>query len=124
MRRIAALLILGGALTSCTTAVTDAHFELLDGSIVGPQRLLSDTAMFTATNAGELPHTLVVTTNDGTVVAATDVVQPGETVDLAVSLSPGTFQVSCRIVAQGEDGELMDHYELGMRQTVIVSATG
>ncbi len=122
MRKRAALLALGIAVAGCTAPATDAAFVLYDGSIEGPSHLTSDLSVFTAINSGERPHTLVVTTNDGSVVAASDLIQPGETARLAVELRPGVFQVSCRIVVENDDGELIDHYELGMRHTVNVTA--
>ena len=66
-------------------------------------------------------RTLEVTTNEGEVIAATDLIQPGHTTTLAVDLQPGTYQVSCRIVAENDEGQLIDHYELGMRHTVNVT---
>lgn len=124
MRTRVIVVLLGIALGACQSASMEATFELRDGSISGPSNLLSDVSSFNATNTGELPHTLVVTSNDGTVIAATDLVQPGETMELAVDLHPGMFQVSCRIVAQNDEGQLLDHYELGMRHTVDITATG
>lgn len=120
MKRLTRVLLLVLALSACQTGSAETVFELRDGSIEGPSNLTSDVTSLTATNTGERPHTLVVTANDGTVIAATDLVQPGETVDLNVELYPGMFQVSCRIVAQTDDGTIVDHYELGMRKTVDV----
>lgn len=120
MRRLATLTALAIAISACQSAGDGAVFDLRDGSISGPSRVTGDVTEFTASNTGTFPHTMVVTANDGRVIAATDLIQPGETVALEVDLYPGMFQVSCRIVAQGDDGELIDHYELGMRQSVDV----
>ncbi|MDX1469464.1 MAG: hypothetical protein R3258_08980 [Acidimicrobiia bacterium] len=120
MRRVATILGLVALISACQPATDEALFELADGSISGPSRVVSDVNTFTASNTGNLAHTMVVTANDGRVIAATDLIQPGETAALEVDLDPGMFQVSCRIVAQGDDGELMDHYELGMRLSLDV----
>jgi hypothetical protein len=37
-----------------------------------------------------------------------------------VSLNSGTYVFSCRIVSQDDEGNLIDHYELGMNRTVTV----
>ncbi|MDX1450817.1 MAG: hypothetical protein R3246_17335, partial [Acidimicrobiia bacterium] len=39
---------------------------------------------------------------------------------LLVDLAQGTYVVSCRIVVQTPDGELVDHYELGMVSSISV----
>ena len=120
IKRIAAILGLVTAISACQPAADEAVFELADGSISGPSRVVSDLNSFMATNTGMLAHTMVVTANDGRVLAATYLIQPGETAAIEVDLDPGMFQVSCRIVAQGDDGDLMDHYELGMRLSLDV----
>jgi uncharacterized cupredoxin-like copper-binding protein len=55
-----------------------------------------------------------VTDNEGNVLAATDVVAPGTDATLSVDLQPGAYQVSCRLVGQDGDGNIIDHYENGM----------
>ena len=71
-------------------------------------------------NQGEIPHTLVVATNDGTVLAASDAVQPQAQQTLTVRLQPGTYQLTCRIVFRGDDGLLVDHYQEGMGTVLTV----
>ena len=71
-------------------------------------------------NQGEIPHTLVVATNDGTVLAASDAVQPQARQTLTVRLQPGTYQLTCRIVFRGDDGLLVDHYQEGMGTVLTV----
>jgi hypothetical protein len=71
-------------------------------------------------NAGAFPHTLVVTTDDGTVVAASPVLQSDETIELDLELEPGTYHLSCRLVVQIDDGTLIDHFQRGMHATVRV----
>ena len=71
-------------------------------------------------NEGEIPHTLVVAANDGTVLAASDAVQPQSQQTLTVRLQPGTYQLTCRIVFRGDDGLLVDHYQEGMGTILTV----
>ena len=40
---------------------------------------------------------------------------------MSLDLTPGKYQITCRIVTQIEDGSLIDHYDAGMNQTVEVS---
>ncbi|HJU81045.1 MAG TPA: cupredoxin domain-containing protein [Acidimicrobiia bacterium] len=75
---------------------------------------------FELQNEGEIPHTLVVATNDGTVLAASDAVQPLSQQTLTVRLQPGTYQLTCRIVFRGDDGLLVDHYQEGMGTILTV----
>jgi hypothetical protein len=71
-------------------------------------------------NTGEFGHTLIVTDADGRVVASTDVLAPGGTTDLDLTLDPGTYQFTCRIVVELPDGEIVDHYAAGMDRRVTV----
>ena len=75
---------------------------------------------FELRNGGEIPHTLVVATNDGTVLAASNAVQPEAHETLTVRLQPGTYQLTCRIVFRGDDGRLVDHYQEGMGTLLTV----
>ncbi|MGH8925656.1 MAG: cupredoxin domain-containing protein [Acidimicrobiia bacterium] len=71
-------------------------------------------------NDGEIPHTLVVATNDGTVLAASAAVESEGRQTLTVRLEPGTYQLTCRIVFRGDDGLLVDHYQNGMGTVLTV----
>ncbi|MGH8946141.1 MAG: cupredoxin domain-containing protein [Acidimicrobiia bacterium] len=71
-------------------------------------------------NSGAFPHTLVVTTDDGTVVVASPVLQPDEAIELDLDLEPGTYHLSCRLVVETDDGMLVDHFQRGMHATVAV----
>lgn len=82
--------------------------------------LASGQSNLTVSNSGEFAHTLVIADRTGTVLAATGLIQPGETTELDVDLSNGQFQFTCRIVAQKPDGELVDHFEAGMSTIVRV----
>lgn len=95
-------------------------YQLGEFFINGPTTLSEDTPAISVENGGEFPHTLVVSTPDGKVITATDLVAPGETATLDLALDPGTYQFTCRIVSQGPDGQLIDHFERGMHTTVAI----
>ena len=40
--------------------------------------------------------------------------------DVNLRLTPDTYQLTCRIVVQLEDGSLIDHYQNGMGETIVV----
>ncbi len=106
---------------ACSSPPSQAtSYDLTEFEINGPTTTPTGASSLTVSNSGEFPHTLVIADEDGTVIAATDLVQPGQTVELEVELSEGTFQFTCRIVAQTPDGELVDHFEEGMAETVVV----
>ena len=67
-----------------------------------------------AVNSGQFAHTIVVTDASGEVVDASDLIAPDERLTVTVDLDEGTYRISCRIVSSSPDGELFDHYELGM----------
>lgn len=69
---------------------------------------------FAVFNEGEFPHTLVVAGESGEVVFASDVLNPGERMNVKLDLAAGAYQLTCRIVVQLEDGQLIDHYQNGM----------
>jgi len=77
-------------------------------------------APVTLTNSGEFSHTLVITRDDGGVVFASDVIGPGETATVRLDLEPGEYELSCRLVAQTEGGDLVDHFEEGMRADLTI----
>lgn len=104
----------------CSANATEQAFELVEWHIDGPAHLEGGAGSVQVTNSGTLPHTLVVTNSSGEVVAATDLVPPGETVDLDLDLESGRYSFTCRIVAQSPDGEIVDHYEAGMNTMVEV----
>ena len=114
---IAALLI-----AACSGPVADqAQYDLGEFYIAGPAQIEAGSSTLVASNSGEFAHTIVITGQEGGVIAATQLIQPGETVDLAVDLAPGRYQITCRIVAQTDDGRLVDHYEAGMGAMVEAS---
>lgn len=111
MRRLLVVVLL---VAGCGSAASDDSFILDEGSIAGPDLLAAGVGELQISNVGEFNHTLVVTNSDGTVVAATEVLPPGTSAVLTVDLVEGTYQVSCRLVGQDSEGNLIDHYEQGM----------
>lgn len=81
----------------------------------------ADGRLVTVRNSGEFPHTLVVTHDEGAVVYASEIIDPGEEVDLDLALEPGEYELSCRLVAQTDAGDLVDHFEEGMRSELVIS---
>lgn len=115
---IAALLM---TLASCSgSRAAGSGFELAEWHIDGPGEMTAGTGSVDISNSGTLPHTLVVTDAEGHVMAATDLIAPGESSELALDLDPGTYSFTCRIVAQNPEGEIVDHFEAGMNATVSV----
>lgn len=110
-------------LTACSGAVeAEQGFDLSEFSIEGPARLTSGNSSLSVGNSGQFPHTLVISGDDGTVIAASDLIPPGETAQLELFLDDGAYQFSCRIVSQTPDGAIVDHYEEGMAKTVSVGS--
>lgn len=128
MRRVSATagVLFGFVLVACATASAEPvkadHVALDEFTIetggeawqAGPIRLSVD-------NVGERDHTLIVSREDGEVVAATDIVEPGDVLEFDVDLGSGTYELTCRIVVEGGNGEIFDHFEQGMHATIEVS---
>ncbi len=124
MRRLAPWLALVAACSGPTPAVSSTAIGLTEGSITIADPVLAvGTVSLDIVNTGQFGHTLVVTTDAGVVVAATGLVAPGASATLDVTLAPGGYQFSCRIVSVGGDGELLDHYQMGMRADVEARKT-
>jgi hypothetical protein len=115
------LVVIGLLSSACSTGASDAGFQLDEFTIEGPNGLIAGDHELTVSNVGEFPHTLVVTDGAGQVVAASDLIQPGEIAGLSLDLSNGRYVFTCRIVAQNDSGEIVDHFEAGMTATVDVS---
>ena len=74
------------------------------------------TVAFTATNAGTIPHAFEVEGQG--MEKKTDVIQPGSSATITLTLKPGTYEVYCPV---GEDS----HKKLGMVTHLrVVRATG
>lgn len=96
-------------------------FVLSEWAIDGPDTLATAGEVDIAVdNAGEFPHTLIVTSGDGHVVGATGVIPPGTSATLELDLETGSYIFSCRIVTERDDGTISDHYQRGMYRTVDV----
>jgi uncharacterized cupredoxin-like copper-binding protein len=122
MRRFFVLLALF-AVTACqgpsgSSAVVDLHEFEIQPSIT---RFDAGTVTLNVENEGEYGHTLVVTDAGGHVLSAGAVIAPGETSQISLDLDPGQYFFTCRIVAQDDDGNVIDHYEQGMSAEVMVS---
>ena len=104
----------------CGSSASEDSFSLDEGSIVGPDVLQQGAVELQISNVGEFNHTMLVTDAGGHVVAATGVLPPGTSTVLAVDLPEGSYQVSCRLVGQDSDGNIVDHYEQGMFKQVEV----
>jgi hypothetical protein len=119
-RTILALTVLAVAACSSSgsTPAGDGTVRLDEFSIAVDSPLAAGVVALSVSNGGEFAHTLLVTGPDGSVVAATDLIAPGTTVDLELDVAPGTYRLSCRIVVQDRDGGIIDHYQEGMRAGV------
>lgn len=121
MRRV--LIVAALVLASCTTGASESvDVVLSEFDLKMQSRLESGMNTLSIRNDGEFGHTVVVANESGEVVAATELIYSGETGELVVNLEPGRYEFTCRIVFQGEDGSLTDHYELGMHSTVTVES--
>jgi len=124
MKRLALLFAMVAACSGPTPGVSSTSVGLAEGSItIADPVLTAGTVSLDIVNTGQFGHTLVVTTDAGVVVAATGLVAPGDSAALEVTLAPGGYQFSCRIVSVGGDGQLLDHYQMGMRADVAVRET-
>jgi uncharacterized cupredoxin-like copper-binding protein len=118
-----ALFVLMFLTVSCgasAAAQTGPTVDLQEFSISAEGPFETGANEISITNAGEFGHTLVIADMSGAVVDATPVIDPGETLHFVVDLEPGSYEFSCRIVVQVDDGTLVDHYHEGMTTVVNV----
>jgi hypothetical protein len=80
------------------------------------------TVTLDVVNEGEYGHTLVITDSGGHVLSAGDVIDAGQTSTMSIDLVSGDYFLTCRIVAQDDEGNVIDHYEQGMSAEVTVRA--
>jgi hypothetical protein len=121
MRRTWLSALVVAAIAGCVSQDGEpTSYQLTEFAIDGPDRLGVGAETVTVDNGGEFPHTLVITDETGTVVAATSLIPPGEGTNLALDLDHGTYSVTCRIVAQTPDGDIVDHFEAGMHTTLQI----
>lgn len=108
------------ALSGCSQVAGSTGFDLSEFSIDGPASLVSGAQTIDVANSGQFAHTLVVTDEDGVVVASTSLIPAGEMTALDLDLDAGRYQFTCRIVAETEDGQIIDHFEEGMNAAIDV----
>ena len=91
--------------------------KMSEWKIMLSQETVSPGAVaFTVTNAGTIPHAFEVEGQG--IERKTDVIQPGSSATLTVTLKPGTYEVYCPV---GEDS----HKKLGMETHLrVLRATG
>jgi hypothetical protein len=112
MKRLILFLLL---VTACFNgSAAGDGFVLSEGSINGPELIPSGISELNVSNAGEFPHTFVVTDHAGEVVAATDILPPGAEIVVPIDVTSGSYLVSCRLITQSPDGAIIDHYQEGM----------
>jgi plastocyanin len=126
MRKVALLAVVAVVVLACgaTPGAQAGNLEVvLNEFYIEPasQLVKAGTIDLELSNDGQIPHTLVVAANDGTVLTASDAVQPEARETLTVRLEPGTYQLTCRIVFRGDDGLLVDHYQEGMGTVLTVA---
>jgi hypothetical protein len=124
VRRVLALVVLLTVLTACDGTPADESRVVLNeySMVVSPGLVAAGVIDFELENVGEQGHMMVITDDDGTVLATTDVIAPGTMATLRADLEAGQYLASCRIVVQLPDGRISDHLEQGMVTTLRVSA--
>jgi len=99
-----------GGPTTVTAKLSEWKVELSEAAIT------EGSVSFTITNAGSIPHGFEVEGQG--MEQETELIQPGSTATLALTLKPGTYEVYCPV---GEDS----HKKLGMETHLkVVRATG
>ena len=123
MRTLAVLVVAASALLgACAAPVASSviDVELTEFAITtSNDRATAGDLTLDIWNTGEFPHTIVVSDTAGRVVRATDLIPPGANMELELDLPEGRYQFTCRIVAEADDGTLYDHFEQGMRTSVM-----
>lgn len=119
MIRRALLIVSLVAVPACARPTADV-VTLSEFAINAAEMLPAGGSSLEVTNGGEFPHSLVVSTQEGHVVASSAVLDPGEATTLDVQLEPGEYQLTCRIVVEVPGVGLIDHYAEGMESTVLV----
>jgi hypothetical protein len=119
MRR---LLILVGALAlaACQGPLGSSAEIALDEFEIKPSisRFEAGNVTLDVINQGEFGHTLVITDAEGHVLSAGGVIDSGQTSQVSIDLAEGDYFFTCRIVAQDDEGNVIDHYEQWMSAEV------
>ena len=112
------------AIVSCQGATgSSAEIDLTEFEIhPSLSSFQAGTVALEVVNEGEYGHTLVITDAGGHVLSAGEVIEAGESSTLSIDLVPGNYFFTCRIVAQDDEGNVIDHYEMGMSADVTVRA--
>lgn len=87
-----------------------------------PTTLQAGEVRFVAVNMGSEEHELVVRrkeTENFIEIGEIEPFAPGLTREMILSLTPGTYDLSCQIIEK-EGGETVDHYKKGMRAEIEV----
>ena len=120
MRALATLLVAAFLLAGCGGAEPDHDLTLGEFSILTrTPTIAAGTTSLSIENYGEFAHTVVISDESGTVLASTDLIQPGDEVSLPIDLAPGRYEFTCRIVLETDSG-IIDHYQEGMHATLTV----
>ena len=123
MRKLLLLITLLGVAACQGPSGSSAEIDLYEFEIT-PSLTSFDagTVMLDVINEGEYGHTLVITDAGGHVLSAGDVIDSGQVSQVSIDLAAGDYFFTCRIVAQDDDGNVIDHYEQGMSADVTVKA--
>ncbi len=107
-------------LAACQSAEASSHDIVLSEfkMDVSDDSIESGRTQLSVSNTGEFAHTVVVANVRGKVLFSSPLIAPGTEDVIDLELPPGTYEFTCRIVVQSEEGDLIDHYERGMRAAV------
>ena len=124
MRKLLLLITLLGVAACQGPSGSSAEIDLYEFEIT-PSLTSFDagTVMLDVINEGEYGHTLVITDAGGHVLSAGGVIDPGQSSAVSIDLAEGVYFFTCRIVAQDDEGNVIDHYEQGMSAEVTVRAS-
>jgi len=91
-----------------TVTFTETEFKIDTAST----SLKAGDYTFKVDNAGKFPHDLHIATSDGSEVAKTDILNPGASGTVQVTLKAGTYSIWCAVDA---------HKSQGMQGTLTVT---